>query len=77
MLLSNPILLGTCDCCFFSLQTFVCAIKDDMRELGANLYALILCNQSDESRILEALDNFHTALADKVMMSHLKKNHQI
>ena len=41
-------------------------MKDDIRDLAANLYAIIVCNQSDDGRILEALDEFYSAVSDKV-----------
>lgn len=41
-------------------------MKDDIRDLAANLYAIVVCNQTDEERVLESLDAFHTALTDKV-----------
>ncbi|XP_053393707.1 proteasome adapter and scaffold protein ECM29-like [Mercenaria mercenaria] len=47
------------------LKTFVFSMKDDIRDLAANLYAFVVCKQTDEDRILEALDTFHTSLTDK------------
>ena len=37
-----------------------------MRDLAANLYGIIVCNQSHDERILETLDDFYSALSDKV-----------
>ena len=42
-------------------------MKDDMRDLAANLYGVIVCNQSHDERIREALDDFYSALSDKVI----------
>ena len=49
-------------------QTLVYSMKDDMRDLAANLYGVIVCNQSHDERIREALDDFYSALSDKVLL---------
>ena len=51
----------------FIFQTLVYSMKDDMRDLAANLYGVIVCNQSHDERIREALDDFYSALSDKVL----------
>lgn len=51
----------------------VYSMKDDIRDLAANLYAIIICNQPDEGRVLEALDDFYSAVSDKVFLLTLQE----
>jgi len=47
-------------------------MKDEIRELAANLYAIVVCAQSDEGRILDAMETMTNALTDKVCYTSLK-----
>ena len=49
------------------LKTLVYSMKDDIRDLAANLYAIIICNQPDNEKILAALDDFYSGVSDKVL----------
>lgn len=49
-----------------TFQTFVFSMKDEMRDLTANLYAIVVCGQTDESRLIDAMETLTTAINDKV-----------
>ena len=51
------------------LKTLVYSMKDDIRDLAANLYAIIICNQPDEEKILGTLDDFYSGISDKVQLT--------
>lgn len=47
-------------------QTFVFSMKDEIRDLAANLYAIVVCAQTDDGRVMDAMETMSSALNDKV-----------
>jgi len=51
---------------FSCLQTHVFSMKDDIRDLAANLYAIIVSRHPDENQTVEALESMLNAMNNKV-----------
>ena len=51
---------------FVIFQGYIFSSKDDLKDYASQMYALIICNQTDKQQIIDSLEDFIKKLNDKV-----------